>query len=205
VTWLILIRHGETDWNVEGRYQGQADPPLNERGLEQAVALAQALRDVGLDILYSSPLRRARDTAEVVANRLAIPLRIEPRLMEINQGEWEGQRRDRIEQLCPELLRRWDEDPWAVSPPGGESLVQVQQRVYAALDDVLAANEGRRVGLITHRLPIALIKLKYQGLPPDAVCSLDLPNTFWEEIDIAARAGPEDVSLPRRRNRPAVF
>lgn len=187
-TTLVLIRHGETDWNVEGRYQGQADPPLNARGIAQAHQLAAALRDVGLDVLYASPLRRALQTAEVVAETLHIPLHVEPRLMEIHQGDWQGRLRAEIAARYPELFQRWQTEPWEVTPPGGEHLRQVQERVYAAVDEILARHPGQRIGLVTHRIPIALIKVRYQGLAPDAVRTLELPNTYWEEIEVGDRA-----------------
>lgn len=182
MTRLVLIRHGETDWNVEGRYQGQADPPLNERGLAQARRLAEELRDVGLEVLYTSPLRRAAQTARVLAEALGLTLHFEPRLMEIHQGEWQGRLWSEIAVLYPDLYRRWQSEPWTVTLPGGESLAQVQERVYAALDDILPRHQGQCVGLVTHRIPIILIKMRYQGLDPDAVRTLELPNTYWEEI-----------------------
>ena len=183
MTRLVLIRHGETDWNVEGRYQGQANPPLNARGRAQARRLAEELRGVGLDVLYSSPLRRALQTAQVIAETLGLPLHIEPRLMEINQGDWEGCLRSEIAARYPDLFRRWETEPWEVTPPGGESLAQVQARVYAALDEILARHPRQCVGLVTHRIPIALTKTRYQGLDPDVVRTLELPNTYWEEIN----------------------
>ena len=184
VTRLVLIRHGETDWNVEGRYQGQADPPLNERGVAQARHLAEALRKVGLDVLYSSPLKRAWQTATIVAEALHVPLYPEPRLMEIHQGEWQGRLRSEIAARYPDVFQKWLTDPWHVTPPGGESLRQVQARVYAAVDEILARHPGQTVGLVTHRIPIALLKVRYQGLDPNAVRTLDLPNTYWEVIEI---------------------
>lgn len=181
---LILIRHGETDWNVEGRYQGQADPPLNEQGLAQARVLAIELRCVGLEVLYASPLSRARQTARILAETLGLPLQVEPRLMEIHQGEWQERLVDDIAAEYPDLFHRWQTEPWTVTLPGGESLAHVQARVYAALDDILAQNRGRYVGLIAHRIPITLIKVRYQGLDPDVVRTLQLPNTYWEEIRV---------------------
>ena len=182
MTHLILIRHGETDWNVTGRYQGQDDPPLNAKGLAQARELANALREVPLDVLVSSPLRRAYRTAEILAEALELPLHVEPRLMEINQGDWQGRLRAEIAGRYPEQFRLWETEPWQVTPPGGEHLSQVQARVYAALDDILVRYEGQRVGVVAHRIPIALIKVRYQGLDRDAVRTLQLPNTYWEEI-----------------------
>jgi broad specificity phosphatase PhoE len=182
MTRLILCRHGETDWNVEGRYQGQADPPLNATGLAQAQDLVDALRALGLQVVYSSPLRRALQTARIVAENLQLPLLVEPRLMEIHQGDWQGRLRSEIDARYPDIFQRWQTEPWTVTPPGGESMVQVQERVNRALDDIVKPNRGRCIGLVSHRIPIALIKLRYQALDPDIVRSIDLPNTYWEEI-----------------------
>ncbi len=183
-TRLILIRHGETDWNVEGRYQGQADPPLNARGREQARKLARELAEVGIDVIYSSPLRRAWETAEIIARALGVPLHPEPRLMEIHQGHWQGRLRSEIAAKYPELFQRWLTEPWEVSPPGGEHLREVQRRVYAAVDEILQRHPGQTVALVTHRIPIALLKVRYQGLDKNAVRTLSLPNTYWEEIEV---------------------
>lgn len=185
-THLILIRHGETDWNVEGRYQGQADPPLNQQGLAQARQLTQELRGVGLDVLYSSPLRRAFKTAQILAEALDIPLHSEPRLMEIHQGEWQTLLYTEIATRYPEIFHRWQTEPWTVTIPGGENIAQVQKRVYAAVDEILARHEGQCIGMVAHRIPIALLKVRYQGLDPGAVRTLELPNTYWEKIKIKA-------------------
>lgn len=184
---LILIRHGETDWNVEGRYQGQADPPLNQQGLAQARQLAQKLRGVGLDVLYSSPLRRALQTAQILAEALDVPLHTEPRLVEIHQGEWQTLLYTEIAARYPELFDRWQTEPWTVTIPGGENIAQVQERVYAAVDEILSRHEGQCIGMVAHRLPITLLKIRYQGLDPDVVRTLQLPNTYWEEIPLKAR------------------
>ncbi len=188
-THLILIRHGETDWNVEGRYQGQADPPLNERGREQARTLANELAHLGIDVIYSSPLRRAWETAEVIARALGVPLYPEPRLMEIHQGDWQGRLRSEIAAKYPELFRRWLTEPWEVTPPGGEHLRDVQRRVYAAVDEIIRRHPGQTVALVTHRIPIALLKVRYQGLDRDAVRTLSLPNTYWEELHVDVDSG----------------
>jgi len=188
VSSLILVRHGETEWNVIGRYQGQADPPLNECGLTQAHRLAEMLAGAGLQAIYTSPLRRAYQTAAVLSQKLDLPLHQEPRLMEIHQGDWEGRLRSDIAARYPALFQQWLSEPWATTPPGGESLAQVQARVYAAVDDILARHPGQRLALVTHRIPIALIKVRFQGLDPDVVRSLDLPNTYWEEIAVTGPA-----------------
>lgn len=184
MTRLILIRHGETEWNVEGRYQGQADPPLNVRGMAQSYELAEQLTKTNLEIMYTSPLKRAAQTAQVVVEKLQIPLFIEPRFMEIHQGDWQTRLRAEINQLYPDLFHRWESEPWEVNPPNGESLPQVQKRVIAALKELIHKHPNQRVGIVTHRIPIALIKVHYQGLDRDIVRSLQLPNIYFEEIAI---------------------
>lgn len=185
-TTLVLIRHGETDWNVEGRYQGQADPPLNRRGFEQAYELAGDLRHVGLELLYSSPLLRARQTAAILAELLRLPMHLDARLMEINQGDWQTRLRDEIEMTYPNLFQDWLNNPWKVNPPGGESLTQVRDRVYAAVDDICTLHRDSCVGIVGHRIPIILVKHRFQRIDPQTIrtLSMDLPNVFWEEIEI---------------------
>lgn len=184
MTGLVLIRHGETDWNVAGRYQGQADPPLNNRGLEQAHQLARELRSSPPDVIYTSPLLRAVQTAKIITEAFGMPLHEDSRLMEIHQGDWQTRLRSEIESLYPELFRRWETEPWQVTPPGGEHLSQVQERIYAAVDDILPRHADQQVGMVTHRIPIALIKVRFQGMDPDIVRTLQLPNCYWETIEI---------------------
>jgi len=183
MTTLILIRHGETHWNVIGRYQGQADPPLNAKGQEQARQVAQTLNEKAkIDVLFTSPLKRATQTAEKIAETLDIPLHEDLRLMEIHQGDWQTKLRTEIEAAYPDLFRKWETEPWEVTPPGGENLTQVKTRVYAAVDEIIGRFPDQGVGLVIHRIPIALIKMRYQGLDPDIVRSIHLPNTYWETI-----------------------
>lgn len=181
---IVLIRHGETDWNVDGRYQGQADPPLNEKGYKQAELLVEKLRVFEFDILYTSPLKRAKQTAKVIAENYSLPIVDEPRFMEINQGEWQTQLRADIKRTYPELFSKWETKPWEVTPPNGEHLLEVKERVLAGLNDVLMMHPQKMIGIVTHRIPIALIKMKYQNLDPDIVRTIQLPNTYFEEIKI---------------------
>ncbi|HEY57573.1 MAG TPA: histidine phosphatase family protein [Anaerolineae bacterium] len=185
-TRLVLVRHGQTAWNVEGRYQGQADPPLNAQGKAQAEALADRLaaaetQPVGV---YASPLRRAWRTAEAIARRWRLPLRPEPRLMEIHLGSWQGVLAVEIARRWPERFARWEREPWEVRPPGGETLAEVQQRVNAALDDILRRHAEETVVLVAHRLPLAFAKIRFQGLDPLAVRRIPIPNAGYEVIEV---------------------
>ncbi|HJW90790.1 MAG TPA: histidine phosphatase family protein [Anaerolineales bacterium] len=169
---LILIRHGETDWNVDGRWQGQADVPLNARGIAQAEETAQSLSNVKFAAIYSSDLARARQTAEVLARVAGLPLRLDPRLREIHQGAWQGLRIPEIEARYAEAFRRRRENPLTVAPPGGETVLQVQARVLAAVADILARHPGQTVAVVSHGFALALILAHFRGVPTERVWDL---------------------------------
>jgi broad specificity phosphatase PhoE len=152
VTTLLLARHGETDWNHENRFQGHADPPLNETGRVQAGALAVELAGERLDAVYSSPLRRAFETAEVVAARHGLePLPVEA-LREVDVGSWQGLTRLEIEARFPEQFQRWlaYEQGWE----DGETYDEMGTRVVPALLELAARHRGERILALTHGGPI---------------------------------------------------
>lgn len=139
MTTILLARHGETDWNLEGRWQGWADPPLNDTGRAQAHALAEQLREIPFDAVYSSDLRRAHETAEIVAAPHGVPIVIDPDLREIDIGSWSGLTRAEIDERFPDGER-----------PDGETREQHSARVLAAVERIARANLGRRVLIVTH-------------------------------------------------------
>jgi broad specificity phosphatase PhoE len=152
VTTILLARHGETDWNREGRFQGWADPPLNATGRAQAVDLSVALMAEELAAVYSSPLRRAYETAEIVAaSRDLEPVRLDA-LREVDVGSWSGLTREEIDQRFPEQYARWlDYDQgWE----DGETYEQMADRVVAALLELAAKHDGERILAVTHGGPM---------------------------------------------------
>jgi len=165
MTHLCLIRHGQTDWNLEGRYQGQSDVPLNEKGLEQAKSLIEKLDGQTFAAIYSSDLERARQTAEPVAKTLGMTVNIEPRLREINQGQWEGVLVENIKARYAEIWSQRTEDPANVRPPGGETVREVATRVYAALDDIARKYPGENVLVVSHGLSIATAICRTKDIP----------------------------------------
>jgi broad specificity phosphatase PhoE len=183
-TRIILIRHGETRWNAEGRYQGQADVPLNEKGVRQAELLAQGLRASGIAAIYSSDLSRASRTAEVIGQALGLKVQIDPGLREINQGEWEGLLLGEIRARYPEILEKRLVDPLSVAPPGGESVREVQERVLASIEAIAGRHPGETVGVVSHGLAIALVRVRYEGHPITLVWDLIPPNTDPVEIRV---------------------
>jgi probable phosphoglycerate mutase len=134
VIWLA--RHGETAANAEGRVQGSLDMPLNERGREQARALAEEAADLGLRAVYSSQLDRARETAAIVAGRLGLEAVVDERLAESRRGSWEGRLLRELEIEEPDAWAAWHRGEAGFRFPGGESLAEHVTRVGAALDDI---------------------------------------------------------------------
>ncbi len=184
MTELVLIRHGETDWNLEGRYQGQSDVPLNERGVQQAEQVAKRLQGQPLEAIYSSDLSRARQTAEALARMTGAPLHLDPRLREIDQGRWEGMLFEDIRQRFAEAFERRKRDPLQVAPPGGETVGQLQQRVLQAVREVLQSHPSGRVAIVSHGLALAVVKVQLQGLPIEAVWDHIPPNAEPEIIEV---------------------
>ena len=115
---IILVRHGETEWNIEGRYQGQEDTHLSPRGLEQGHMLAEGLRHIPIDLCISSPLERSYQTCLFCAELHHLPVAKDDRLLEINHGDWEGRLADEIEARYPEAFHLWHTQPEKVTMPG---------------------------------------------------------------------------------------
>jgi probable phosphoglycerate mutase len=154
VTTIFLARHGETDWNRDQRFQGHADPPLNDHGREQARDLAARLAagPEPIAAIYASTLRRARETAEIVAERLGLRVETHDGLREIDLGSWSGLTRTEVERLFPEGFRRWlDYGPgW----DDGETYEQMGERAVATLLELAARHRNERILVVTHGGPV---------------------------------------------------
>ena len=150
LTRLILIRHGETDWNAQARLQGQLDVPLNARGRRQAASLAEALRHEGLSAVISSDLSRARDTASALASALGLPLALDVGLRERCFGVLQGLTRQQMDQHQPLLARRWHRREPDFAPEGAESLRDFQARCLATVARLAATHAGRCLALVSH-------------------------------------------------------
>jgi phosphoserine phosphatase len=161
VATLLLARHGETDWNRDHRWQGFTGPPLNETGRRQARELAARLDDV--DAIYSSDTERARETAEIVAAQLGVSVTQDPRLREVNFGEWEGLTRQEINERYEDAFTRWDacELP---QPTGGESDAAMAARVLEALAEIAGRHGDGRVLVVTSGGPIRAVQAQAGGV-----------------------------------------
>jgi phosphoserine phosphatase len=150
LTRFILVRHGETTWNKEGRYQGQIDTPLSERGLEQGRKVAEALRDIPIDLCYASPLSRSYTTAKLCMEWHGCGVTTDERLLEINHGLWEGKLADEIAGDYGDLLTEWRTTVENVIMPEGESIVQVRDRAMAAFRDYALKHQGKTILVVAH-------------------------------------------------------
>ncbi|WP_101913260.1 histidine phosphatase family protein [Megasphaera vaginalis (ex Bordigoni et al. 2020)] len=149
---IILIRHGETQWNIEGRYQGQEDTALSEKGVQQGHLVAEGLRQVPIDVCISSPLRRSYLTCTFCADLHRLQVIKDKRLLEINHGLWEGCLADEIRRAYPAEFAAWHERPETVTMPGdgGESLEDVRRRVRDAFAEYAEAYDGKTVLVAAH-------------------------------------------------------
>jgi broad specificity phosphatase PhoE len=162
VTTIFLARHGESDWNVEKRFQGHSDRPLTERGREQAHALADLVGSEKIDAVYTSPLSRARETAEIVAARAGLEAVALPELREVDTGSWSGLSRADVEARFPEGFARWRSggSGWE----DGESYEEMAERVIGALRKIAEDHPDGRVLVISHGGPIRAIHAAAEGL-----------------------------------------
>lgn len=193
---LLLVRHGETDWNRQGRFQGRIDVPLNETGCQQAQQVAEFLKTVPIDFAVSSPMSRPRETAELILrHHPEIALELTDGFREISHGAWEGKLEAEIEQLYPGELQRWREYPAEVQMPAGENLQQVWQRATAAWDTMVHSAKTDaaqpRIGLVVgHDATNKVILCHIAGAGAAQFWSFKQGNGAVSVIDYPSGDGP---------------
>ncbi len=193
---IILLRHGETTWNIEGRYQGQEDTPLSERGMAQGKAAALALKDVHIDHAISSPLSRSYDTCQMAASYHHINVQKDVRLIEINHGLWEGIHAEEIKEAYPKEFHLWHTHPEKVQMPHGENLEDVRRRVREAFDEYTKTYEGETILVAAHDAVNKAILCDLLGLPmshfwqikQDNACInvVEYENGIWRLVTVNA-------------------
>lgn len=171
---LVLVRHGETDWNKTRRIQGISDLEMNETGRKQAEALAQALRDKKVEAIYSSPLKRARDTAHAIGRYHPVEIVTLSGLRELDAGEVDGLTYKEMAIRFGDFLEKWMKDCTSVRPPGGCTLPELQEQVWSAIEEILERQRPGKAGrkkdeegvvlAVTHFFPILSIISRAVGL-----------------------------------------
>jgi probable phosphoglycerate mutase len=164
-TLVYLVRHAQTGWNLERRFQGQLDVPLDDAGMTQAASVADWLINQNLHFtaVYTSDLSRALQTAQAIGERLGLVARPVPALREIHGGEWQGLLPAEIEERYPGQLERWHREPHEFRLPGGETVPEVQARVTAWYRDTVEAHPGEAIVVVSHGLAIRTLLAALNG------------------------------------------
>ena len=207
---IILVRHGETNWNKEGRFQGQIDIPLNKKGKEQAFKASKYLEEIQFTKAFSSSMKRPYETAKIILKNDNIQIKKIESLVEISHGLWEGKLEEEIKQKWPEMLKNWHEKPESITMPEGESIKQVSDRAISAWDlisnsqhendtTLLVAHDAVNKTLICHILGLSyadiwMIKQGNGGITvidifknkDNVLSSLNITNHLGQIIDSTA-------------------
>lgn len=176
-TEIILVRHGETLWNKESRFQGSADIELSPEGVKQAKRLAERFADFKLDMIYASDLQRAAKTADIVAKQHRININTEARLREANFGVWEGLTFNEIKKQDGEKLDTWLEDPVTVHPPEGETFEEVQKRAKEGLNEIKNEHEDEQILVVAHGGTIRALLVDLLGMSLSNFWRIQQDNT----------------------------
>jgi alpha-ribazole phosphatase len=181
-TCLLLVRHGESEWNRSRQYAGQQDVPLSELGREQARRLGERLKGERLTAIYSSPLQRASETAGFIGRSLGLPVLIDPNLKEIHHGLWEGLTVSQVRKKYRSEYARWRSQPQTVVMPEGESLADVAARVRTFLDRVQTQAQGGRILVCSHDATLRVLLLEVLGLGLENYAKWQFENASVSEI-----------------------
>ena len=187
-TRLVLVRHGRTAWNHDGRFQGQADIPLDAVGAAQAAALAPRVAALGVGALWSSPLLRAKATADALASEIGLPVEVDARLAEINVGTWAGMRKEDAAAELPgfdELLRTGQDFRRSAT---GETATEAGARVAEALREIAHRGAGLTTAVVGHGLSLRMGILQLLGMDmPTGTAFTGLWNCSWSVMELRDR------------------
>lgn len=192
---LYLLRHGETAWNAERRIQGISDTPLNDVGRAQAAALVKALKDRPIEFIVTSPLQRARETASILAEALSVPIEEAPGLAEMNQGAFEGKKIEELREAHNGFFDRWAETPADVRMPDGETLGELQERAWAAIEQLRERYAGRTLIAVSHNLAISTILCRVLGMELNQIRRLRQHNASLNIIEHSNERGWSAVTV----------
>ncbi len=195
MTHIILVRHGETEWNKAGaeRFRGRQDIELNENGVRQAWAAAERLASWEVTAFYSSPLKRALATAEILAKPFGLSVEPLESLIDINYGDWQGLSHQEVSERYGQLYSHWLERPHEVLFPGGESLWDIRDRATAAIEKVLTQHEGETVAVVSHQVVCKVLVCFLLGLDnshfwqiQQDVCAISVFETKNERLTVTS-------------------
>ena len=179
-----MARHGESTWNVEGRYQGRRDPPLSILGLKQAEALAARVGAEDISAVFSSPLTRSLQTATNCVKAVGLDVIVDERLTEISHGAWEGRLKDDVARTDPAALEGWLRHPERMTAPGGETLTAVKDRLEEFWSDLSQRNPAGSVLAVTHDVIVRLALLSAQRRPLSDLHQVEIDNASLTTFEL---------------------
>lgn len=171
MTKIILVRHGQTAWNKEEIFRGRIDIDLDEVGIQQAKLLAQSLSKLQINAVYSSPLKRAVNTAIHIANYYELEVNIDDHFIDINYGNWEGKSLKEVKETFKDLYQKWIKDPHLLRIPNGETLEDVRIRAVTGLNQILDKHHQQTITIISHRVVNKVLICALLGLDN---------SSFWQ-------------------------
>ncbi|MBO5993175.1 MAG: histidine phosphatase family protein [Acidaminococcaceae bacterium] len=204
-TKVILIRHGETEWNVLHRFQGLTDIPLNDRGRQQAGFARNGLVDRKLDAIYTSPLQRAVETAEIIRGDRDIPIYPTDGLREMGIGEWEGLLVSEIDEKYPGWYDIWRTAPTQIRLKGGEPYAETQKRAWKTFWEIVKKHEGQTVLIVSHMMCISSILLTVAGIPLDEVWQHPIGNAALNIVEADGAGNAVITAWSRDDHIPETF
>lgn len=204
---IFLIRHAETDWNEEGRIQGDLDIPLNSKGLDQAKQLQKRFKSIQFDSIFSSDLKRAIQTAEFLPKSSEIPIITDDRLRERDYGIWKELTWDEVRLKFPEEYRNVRMNPVTASPPHGENLQEVSDRVLQFFSEI-EEFKNQNTAIVSHNSPLMIIIAHLKGLELDEIRKVPyLSNTEIIQLDLVKKSNKCEIfwNVSRAESAPLAF
>jgi len=195
MTKLIIVRHCQALGNLERFFQGRIDSDITQTGRAQIGAVAELLSAEPIDIMYTSTLKRARLTAEGINVYHEVPLLIDERLSEINAGLWEGMLITEIEKNYPDEFHNWREEPAVFRAPEGESMSEVYDRMKAAVDDIIKANDGKTVCIVSHGCAIKCLMCYLHGWTVENVGNIPIGTNTSVNVVKADGINPPEIIM----------
>ncbi|MBI2857485.1 MAG: histidine phosphatase family protein [Chloroflexi bacterium] len=194
---ILLIRHGQTEWNLIDRFRGRAELELDQAGRRQAEATAARLSDEGLSAVYSSPLKRAASTAQVIAQATGVRVDFLPDLTDVDYGDWQGLTLAQAQQRDPKTYAQWRHSPGAACFPRGETMEQVRARVAATVDSLRTRHIDQTIAIVSHVVVCRLMVLHLLDLESDRFWSVAHDNcgitTFVMRGELPVAIGINDI------------
>ncbi len=182
MTEIIIIRHGETEWNKTGRFQGHSDVPLSAEGRAQAAMLGENLAVDHVDMIYASDLTRAMETAAPLAQRFGLEVISDPQLRELNFGAWEGRNFNDVNAENPNAMKNFYTDPERANIPESEPFPEFQRRIAGRVREIVAQERGKRIVIVSHGASIRILLADLLSMPIRSIWHLSQLNTAVNKI-----------------------